>query len=246
MEIAEVGTRSIAIATDAAGTVPTNNTGHTVPVGTDFLLALIAFEGNEAINPTTGCQWLGVDLTEIDDTGSTGDNSDCRIYAYGMVSPTAGSGNARTAYQYSGAPAVSVWMNFTGTATASVAAATNAISNVSNTSPASTSVLASGGTAGNTLIAFGAAQNSGLSPASINGSFSELLDTTTASGTAEFAYYLATYYAISGAEGPTITWASSNENAAVLVELVAAGITSLPGYHGANRGIIRGTGRGVG
>ena len=246
MAIVEVGTRSIEVSTDAAGNVTENNTVHTVGAGTDFLLALIAFEGNEAINPVAGCTWLGTDLTEIDDTGSTADNSDLRIYAYGMVSPEVGSGNAGTKYQYTGAPAVSVWMNFTGTATASVAAATNAISNVSNTSVTSTSVLSSGGTAGNSLIVFGAAQTSYMNPASVGGSFTTLFDYTTASGAAEFAYHLSTYYGISAATAATITWASSNENAAVMIELVAAGIENLPGYHGANRGILRGTGRGVG
>ena len=247
MAIVEVGTRRVEVSTDAAGSVPENNTGLTVPAGTDFLLSLIAFEGNENINPTTGCQWKGTDLTQIDDTGNTASNTDCRVYAYGMVSPPAGTFNARTAFTTSAAPAVSVWMNFTGTPTSSVAAATNATSNVSNTDPTSTSVLGSGGTAGNTLIAFAVGQTHWLSPATINGSFVELLDTTTASTTADFSYYLAPYYAIAGATGATISWSGGgNENAATLIELVEAGITALPGYHGANRGIIRGSGRGVG
>jgi len=245
MAITEVGTRSVAISPDFEGTVFTNNTSHTTTSDTDLLLAFIGFEGNEAINPTTGCQYDGVDLTQIGDSGSTGDNSDIRIYTYGMVSPGANTANGRTAYQYSGAPAVSVWMNFSGTDTASVAAATNYIDDVVNTTITSTSVLSSGGTSGNSLMVFGMAQTSFMAGASINASFTEILDGQTGSGTSECAYYLASLFGGAPA-GPTITWGSTNENSAVLIELVEAGLTALPGYHGSNRGIIRGTGRGVG
>jgi len=222
MAITEVGTRSVATVTAAEGAQATNNVSHTTTSDTDLLLAFVGVEGNEVVTATTGCQYDAVNMTLIRDTGLTGSNSDIRVYVYGMISPGANTANARTAFDGGGAsPAISIWVNINGVNTDSVAAATNYISEDVNTDAGTSSVLSSGGSSGNGLMAWGVAQHENNSPSSIDSGFSEILDSQTAATSEDVAYLLSSHFA-GAPSGATITWPNSNEQSAVLIELVAA------------------------
>ena len=236
MAITEVGTRSIADISVADGAQTVNNVTHTTTANTDLLLAFIGMEGNEGL-VASGCQFGGVDLTEIHDTGSTGSNGDIRIYVYGIVSPGESSSTARTSIQGSGTPLISVWVNINGTATSSVAAATNFISESNNTTPASTNVLSSGGSSPNGLMAWGVAQNSNMANSAFDSGFTELLEGETDVSADDISYNLASHFA-GAPSGTTITWASSNECAAVLIELGTStgGIVQHAMHHYRNHG----------
>jgi len=239
MAITEVGTRTIA--TVAAATPgSTNNQTHTTTSNTDLLLALVSMEGNEQVTLSLNeVQFNSVDLTQIHDTGATGSNGDVRIYIYGIVSPGAATATAKTSIQGNGSPLATVWLNINGVVTTSVAAATNYISEDVNTTASSTSVLTSGGSAGNGLLAYGVAQGNDMNPSSFDSGFTEVIEGVTAATTSDFAYNVASHF--SGApSGTTITWNTSDENTAVLIELVASdgGIVQQAMSHYRNHGKI--------
>lgn len=237
MAISEVGTRSVAIVTAADGAQFTNNISHTSTSDTDILVAFLGMEGAEAI---TSCDYDDVAMTLIHDTGTTGSNSDVRIYVYGMVSPGAKTANGKTRYSGGGAnPGVSVWVNFKNTNTDSVAAATSAVSDDINTIAGTTGTLASGGAAGNALIAFGVGQGNDMAPSSLTGGFTEMLDAVTSATVTDFAYLLASNYD-TAPTGSTITWSTSDQNGQVLIELIAAtgGVVPQAMHHYRNQGKV--------
>jgi hypothetical protein len=221
MAIAEEGTRTIAVV-DAASPASAVNTNHTTTADTDLLVCLIAIEGNEQLE-NSECDFDTDALTLIRDTGSTGSGSDVRLYVYAMLSPDAKTATGKVDPQFSTSPIAVVWLNFSGVDISGVVGdAIKFVSEDVNTVASSTSVMASGGTAGNGLFAWAVAQGgTGTTGASIDNSFVEILDTTTAATTSDFAYYYADLLA-GAASAATVTWGGSDQNTGVLMELVLA------------------------
>jgi len=239
MAIVEVGTRTVKSKSHDAGAGSVNNESHTTTNDTDLLLCLQAIEGNEDPHATDFCSFDGDDLTLIRDTGSTGDNGDIRLLAYGMVSPDAKTATGSMQTAFSAFPMLAVWINIAGVLTSSVADATNFISEDVNTAVSPSSILTSGGSAGNGLIAWGVAQASSMSPSLFDSGFTEILDAVTSATSNDFAYNLARSW--SGApSGTTVDWTGTNENAAILIELVAAtsGIVAHAASHYRNQGKV--------
>lgn len=224
---------------------------HTTTSATDLLTVAFMIEGAESISVTP--QFNGNDLDLIHDTGSTADNNDVRIYVYGMVSPGAVTGNITATFTTVVNPSAIICRNWTDTEVSSVAAATNFISSDINTSSTGTSVLASGGSSGNTLYAVGCFQGEdgqGLTWSSAV--FTGLADNITGgSTTADFAFADGEYTTLPA--GTTLEWNASDQNTAVLIELVALGagpagriMSSLAGAGGlAGLGGIAGQGGGL-
>lgn len=228
------------------------NSNHTSTSDTDLMLCCVAIEGAETLDSGDEVAFDlsggNVNLANISDSGNTGDNSDVQCSVWGMISPGAVT-DAQTSIRISPGTAnqiAVVWINLSGTNTTSLAAATNDIDTYSDTSGSgSTTVLSSGGSTGNGLIAWGAAQNNSMAPSAADNSFIEQVDSVTAATSSDFAYNLSTLLA--GAPSAcTITWNTTNENAGNLIEVVPATSSAfLPGFTGIGRGILRGVGRGT-
>lgn len=223
---------------------------HATTSDTTLLLNFVAIEGAEEPNPTNPSRFdiSGTDqaLTLISDSLNTGSNGDVRTLIYGLVNPGAVAvANCRFSVQFSAFQIASVWVNVGGSVSTSVAAATNDIDQYSDTTgTGNTTVLTSGGSTGNSLFGWGAAQSNATSPSSVSGSFVEMVDSVTAATSSDLSFNLSRL--LSGApSGLTITWNSNNENAGNLIEVIPVASTNLlPDYSG-TRGIMRGVGRGT-
>ena len=216
-----IGTETTQQISAAASGVGILNGLHTVPAGTSLLLCIIFLEGNEVLEAANPVTFEGADLTEITDTGLTGDNDDIRAYAFGMVSPgEVTDGDTVVNWLFSAQPVAVIWINYQDTKTGSVADAVNSISQDINTDLTNQSVLAGGGTVGNTLVAAGAFQGNDGNPSSNDGGFTEFVEYETAATTSDFAVNISELTAGVPA-AVNINWSVSDENTAILIELVA-------------------------
>ena len=225
----------------------TNDLSHEVTAGTTLLLCFVAQRAAEVCSAIT---WNSVSLTRIDDLNTSTAAGDVAGSIWGLISPTPATADFNVT---SGTGTWLAWhikagLNVHGTNTDSVAAA---ISNLSmddnNVDRGTTNVHASGGSAGNWLLFFGAGIGDDMVPASNNATFNELAELQsggTNSSDLDGSIYIADKAGISAI---TVTFAASDENIGGLFEIVAgAASVTLPGFHGANRGIMRGFARGVG
>ncbi len=205
--------------TKITATTTDGSIAHTVDSGTDLLLVYIGTEGGEAISGTP--QWsLGGNLTLIDQFGASGNAGDCIGYWYGLVSPASGAGTVTITFTSNVNPAWTAAINYIGVDTASVAAATNFLSEDVNDTATSTAVHASAGTAGNALIFGGHGQGEDMNPSSNATGFTEVFDTQTGtSKTADFACNISELLD-SAPAAITVTWGASDENTSGYIELV--------------------------
>lgn len=225
MAVTEVGTRTLA-KQEAATPISQLSISHTTTSSTDLLLCFTAIEGNETLE-NDEASFNSTAMTLIHDSGSTGSGSDVRVYVYGLISPDVGTYTAKVDPQFSTSPMVALWLNYSGTETSNVAAATNHISNDVNTDPTGTTVLSTGGTSGNVLLAFAVAQGGTTGPSTVNNGFSEIYDNATDTESSDFSYALSTL--TSGLPSAvTVSWTGSNENSGLLLELVVATSSGTP------------------
>ena len=197
----------------------TNNTGsgdpvtfsHTTTSDTDLLTVSFGITANETV---VGVTFDGNALTLIHATTPSGNNRDVYMLTYGIVSP--GAKTATVSIDFGNSAAVNtICHNWTDVDTASVAAATNFIDDAVNNGGSSTAILSSGGTSGNTLYAIG-------------GHFTTSSATWASAAFTEIGEYPGGVDMVDGEytsppAGTTITWTSADENAAILIEIVAAG-----------------------
>jgi hypothetical protein len=225
MAVAEVGTRTLAIQ-EAATPVSQLNTSHTTTAATSLLLCFVAIEGNEALEGSNA-SFNGTAMTLINDTGSTGSGADVRVYVYGLVSPDVGTYTAGIDPQYSTSPIAGHWVNYSGTETSTVAAATNFISSDINTSATSSTILTSGGTSGNYLVAYAVAQGGTTGPTTVNNGFTEIWDGATDTTASDFSYTMS-YLDSTLPSAATISWTGPDQNGGVLIEIVVASASGQP------------------
>ena len=191
---------------------------HTTDTGTELLIVKFQMRASEFITGTPTHN--GDSLTLIRDTGS-GDVQTPRIYVYGRVSPDIGTYTISATLDSGAAPRCWSASNWQDVDTTSVAAATNFIDDTVNTSGSST-VLASGGTDGNRLLAFGGFRGADGDPVGWS-SAAFVEDYEESSGTSNTNSQIcaeADYDTLPS--GTTIGWSSSDDNAGVLIEIVAA------------------------
>jgi len=200
---------------------------HTTTAGTDLLLCLVGIEGSENMQPGGAEVRFDISdtdqsLTLISETSVTGSSADVRTLVYGLVSPGAvTTANCRTDIEFSANQIASIWVNIGNANTASVAAATNEIDTTQNTTESVSTVLSSGGSTGNSLIAWGVAMGNDMNPSSVSDGFTEQVEGVTAATTSDFAYNLSTLLA-GGPSGVTITWNTSDENSGNLIEIISS------------------------
>lgn len=207
---------------------------HTVNSGTTLLVVSVFLRAD--ITVTAGPTWNTTEtMTIIDQTTSSGNGNDMHVYSYGLVNPTATTDTVSITVDSDNA-AISVAVNYIGTETASVAAATNFLAEDVNDGGTSSSVFSSAGSAGNCLYLAGDAFGQDMSPASNTASFTELFDAATGpSSSQDIAGYVADLLN-NAPQAVTINWSVTDENAAHYIEIVAAagGIIPQIMYHRKN------------
>jgi hypothetical protein len=163
----------------------------------------------------------GENLTLVDATTSSGNPNDMALATYALVNPTAGAGTV-TVTHTSNDNAITTAVNYIGTETSSVAAATNFLEEDVNDAITNTTVFASAGTAGNCLYAAGCFKGGDGSGITVPTGFFELFDGASgASATADISGYACDE--LDGAPSAcTWTWAATDENAGHYLEIVAA------------------------
>ena len=167
------------------------------------------------------------------------DAGDINFEVWAVINPTAKTEtitvtyDAGQAYQYVGC------MNFGATNTDSVAAATNILENVDNTTSSATLVFASAGTSGNAIVGIVAYVGDDTSPmdfASVD--MTEIIDTNTGGGSGgnTDASFNVSYLLDAAPAGTTVTPSATDENAGIYVGIVAAagGANILPLIHHQN------------
>lgn len=191
---------------------------HTTTSDTDLLLVCVITLGNENV---TGTPTFDSDnLTLIHDVGQN-NSSDVRIQIWGIVSPGAKTATVSVDFISGVDPSVLAMINYKDVDTASVAAATNFINDDVNDVPTSTGVHASGGSLGNTLFVVGGGIGADMQPASVDNSFVEIWDEQTGTSTSTDLGHIGAELLTGLGSGVTITYAVSDENTSVLIELVA-------------------------
>jgi len=198
---------------DNTGTV---SVPHTVDSGTDLLLLTVHTYANPTISTTPA--WNTTETMTLIDHAEGGSGGDVDCYIYGLVSPTAATDSIDFTTSFSLISCTAV--NYAGTDTTSVAAATNVLDTyVDNTGTGSTTDLTGGtsGSAGNGLFVAATGGDTNATPASNDASLNEIFDTVNSN----LSYYVADD--VAGAPGTTtVTWSTTAENSGSLIELVAA------------------------
>jgi hypothetical protein len=193
-------------------------------------------EGNETVNAAP--VWSGDETMTLirEPTLTSPASNDSKVYVWGLVNPTAETGTLDISNISSSRSFQSVAVNYIGTETSSVAAATNFLSEDINQDgqggASSTSVHASGGTAGNALVLMAGAESRDSYPVSNNASFNEVYENFTGSSdTSDTVGYVADL--LDGAPSAiTVTWNKTDSNTSVYFEVVvesAITITSVSG-----------------
>ncbi len=233
-------TRGATVSTNPITALTSDATfSHTVDTGTTLLLVEIGHNAG-GFELSAVPQFNGVNLTLIHDVGA-GAGSDVRVYLYGMVSPAVVTADVAITFTAANNPIWASAVNYLGTVTSSVAAAALFLSEDNNTVGTPTSVHESGGSAGNALIYYGQFHGADGTPASNASGFTEVFDTETGGGSNadDDAVNMAELLDAAPA-AITVTWSSTDENASIYIELVAAaaGGILMPASHDIQMGVF--------
>ena len=204
---------------------------HTVDSGTTLLLVSMHMFADASVSGTPS--WSlggGENLTLVRSSTSSGLAGDQHTEVWGLVNPTSGSGTVSitiTAFSDAG---YSTAVNYIGTETASVAAATNYLSETVNDSETSSTAFSSAGTSGNCLYVAANAKGADMGPASNASSFTELFDEETggSSSSVDLWAYVADLLN-SAPSAVTVSWdgvGAPDENCGIYVEVVASTASS--------------------
>jgi hypothetical protein len=197
---------------------------HTVDSGTTLLLVSVSFSANNSVSVTP--QWSlggGENLTLVDATTSSGLLGDVALETWGLINPTSGAGTVTVTLTSDLAVGLITFaVNYIGTDTTSVAAATNLLEEDVNDTATNTTTFASAGTAGNCLFATGAFRGADGDGITVPTNFTELMDAQsgTSNGSDQSGYACDQ---LDGApDSCTWTWVATDENTAHYIEVVAS------------------------
>ena len=157
-----------------SSTVTSVSQSHTVDTNTTLLILVISQEAQIAL--TAEPFWNTTEAFTLIHASTAGASGDVRNYTYGLVSPTSGTFNIT----YTSASNDNIHhtaINYLGTEDSTVAAATNYLNETVNDATTASTILASGGASGETLLAAGVFLGADGTPASNATSFAELADT---------------------------------------------------------------------
>jgi len=198
---------------------------HTVDSGATLLL--LAFTGPADLVFSSPVWNSSESMTEITNVTTSSNSNDQRCWLYGLINPTATTANISFSVSGSDNFGAVAWQ-YSGTDTASIAAATNVIDTEDNLNNVSTTIALSGTTtSGSCLIIFGGFHGGDGDPASEtnDGGFVEVAaGASGASGISDSSWYVGEDIdgGTGGTVSPTITWSANDECVGVFVELIAA------------------------
>jgi hypothetical protein len=205
------------------------STTHTVDASTTMLIVAFGSEGDLTISSPV---WNGSEgMTLIGSVVTSSSGGDVRVWLYGLVSPTTGAHTLSWSVAGGGDNAWAVAVNYLGTDTTSVAAATNLIDSEDNGNNASPDVAMSGSTtSGAALVIAGTFRGADGDPAteSNDGNFADVAtaDTGGGSSTTDTSYYYGDDVdgGTGGTVSPTIDWtgSASDECVGVFAEILEA------------------------
>lgn len=193
MAISRVGSESEGFAAYDANWGPLN-IGHTIPSGATLVMVSATVPANK--DDIGGIVWdtIGVNeaLTLVHATTSSDSGGDVKTFTYAIVNPTAKSADMRISPVGADNSTISAGVvNYDGTETASVAAATDFHEEDVNNTNSATLVFASAGTGGNLLYAAGGFVNNDADPIALSGTWTDVLQVTDATQTQELILAIA-------------------------------------------------------
>lgn len=235
-QITYEGTASSAVNSDTGQT--TLEITHTTTADTDIVFIAAGSRNETAdIDISSIEDWVTTTepFTAISRTNGAADPNEQLFEVWALVSPTAKTETITVTWDDTQDWHWIIMANYAGNDITSVAAATNIIQEVDNASSGTTTVFASGGTSGRGLVVFAGARGNDGTPASINASFVEIIDTDTGgvSGHNNDNSLFHAYLLDGAPAAPTVQWTDSDPNAGVMIELVlaSAGSATVPLLH---------------
>lgn len=237
MAIAREGTAtSDWISSTAPETDPTHS--HTTSASTSILLVPVGLRADYS-NNVVAVTYDSVGLTLIGQSTSSDDTSDTWIALYGMVSPGGKTANIVLDTDAAVHGCIAAF-NYSGTETASVAAATNSLEfDKDDSSTTNLKAFGSQGTAGHTMVGgFCIRGTDDQDPIAVDNSFSDVIEPGAgeAGEAASFVMLIADKLA-GAASAVTFTGAGGNDEwAAGLIELVPAAGAIMNQIQNANLG----------
>jgi len=217
------GAESSGVHSDPAGQQFIDVT-HTTPADTTILIVIGMWNGHA--QAMEDALFDGVGMAVIAETTRAGDSTDTAVKVWGLVIPGAKTATARGDWGASPVNdcAALYCINYKDTKTSSVVSATNDIGEDVNNEASNDTTIASGGTVGNKLLFSGSGLGDDMTPASNAESWTEIEDTLDTGGGQGNNQDLSVYICEKdSASGITVTWAATDENAGIIIELVAAG-----------------------
>ena len=207
--------------TTTAGPGPATNyvNSHVVQSGTIITIFSVHMRGSVDIT-TTPFFNTSETFTLIHESTNSGQDGDSHTYVYGLINPTATTADIE--YDVDSTDKLShTAVNYSGTISSNVAAATNFLSEDVNDTSTTTSVHASAGTSGSTLFFAGSHVLLTADPSSNDAGFFEISDGDAFDTGSGIAYYVCDKIG-GGASAITVTWNDNFANASVYIEVLPA------------------------
>jgi hypothetical protein len=201
-----------------SGTTSSVSQSHTVDADTTLLILVISAEAQETMD--TEPVWNSSEAMTLIHASTAGTSGDVRNWIYGLVNPTATTANI-TYTVSSNDNGHFTAINYKGTVTDSVAAATTYIDEDVDNAGTTDNYSISYSTTANCLLTAGVFRGGDGDPASNNQGFAELADSGTGtSSTSDISFYVADSLSGDTAGTITVTWSATDENAGQLIEII--------------------------
>jgi hypothetical protein len=227
--VTRVGTQVIEVETTTGASSETLSL--TTVSGTTLILCSSAILANRSFTPVP--TWDGNDMTLIRETVTGTSSNHVELGTWGYVSPAATTANAVVNFGNNGEPHWWACSTYSGTLTASVAAATEylaeVIDNGDPTPAGPTAVYASAGTSGNALYLAGGCIGDDCDPATDDGGFEDVFNQGTGGGSGTNGD-TTSFIGFVGAGLPlavTLTWAVTDDHSSHEIEIIAAAGTQV-------------------
>jgi len=223
---AGVGTDKSAVHSDAAGQQYVTVEDYTVPAGAKLLLAYV-FWTNQS-QPCYSAEFDGDPMSVVGATAIAGGSSDVAVKVFAIVAPEAKTGDVivnwgSTPVNPCAAVYVRSYENVPENSVPSAVQFQSGTAEDVNDGETNDTTISSLGTAGNLLVFVGAGLGADMTPASNAESWSEIEDTLDTGGGQGNNQDLSVYIAEkAAASGITVTWAATDENAGMIIELIEA------------------------
>jgi hypothetical protein len=217
MAITQVGTP-----TSDTNTTPGNATlsiSATIPAGASCCNVAIVLKADETM---TSVEWsIGPQaFTQVGTSTSSGNAQDIVVFCYTLVNPTDGTGTITVTHSTTNS-SCAAQVCYAGTVTTSAADACIERAEDVNNAPTSDTTLASSGTSGNALFGIAGFMGADGDPTSNSEGWTELFDIQSGTAGDDKVLYICEELT-TVPDSWTVAWSATDENAGILMELIAA------------------------